>query len=201
MFDGVVANFSRAFEQLLIELHGNKFPEKHWQPTDWDYTESGYSKEEMSAAWEALHKIDRFWEAVPSYLDSIEAILNFFKDPAIFQDVEVFYVTKRAYSSGGSIMKQTTNWLVAKRVFWPNCSVISVPDGYNKPDIYKALGIHFSIDDYYENLPKRKITLVDGKIHQAYLLERSWNKDYRKKYPKVLSVKNLKEYFDIVKEA
>lgn len=145
--DGVIADFSFRFSQVLRKLYGDHLPIvtdnrsiKHW---DW-YLWYPITKEEYDRAWNHILKNEvDFWESLP--------ILNknewySIKELMLYDNIDVYFITSRAKTPGKSIITQCINWLEMSG--WNNPQVI-VSD--EKEYIVKYLKIDYFVDDKKEN--------------------------------------------------
>ena len=181
--DGVLANFTKAFAAKLAEV-GCPTPEG-FEPTDWDFGGSGATPAQIDAAWRLVVQTENFWVQSDYYRDNCNALARI-----PYSAMDVYYVTSRVPTAGYTVKIQTENWLL-DRVQIDSGGVVVKPRGVTKREIYRALGIDFSIDDYDQNV--REAQGLAG--HEAYLLDRPWNQ-HATDLPRV---KTLAEFLEIVK--
>jgi 5'(3')-deoxyribonucleotidase len=109
--DGVLADFTRSYGELLVEVSGRKLlPEdfyKGWEPSTWYWErELGYTKEEEAKAWEVINNPkERFWTMLDLIDDSAE---HYHMLRAINRDNDLYFITSRP---GKSALRQTKEWI------------------------------------------------------------------------------------------
>ena len=164
---------------------GRKLP-PNFEPNDWDFGGSGATPEQIATAWRLVDQTQNFWRTLEVYEDSRQALSDFCdadKDP-----MDLYYVTSRVPTVGVTVKQQTEVWLSRQQL--PSRGVIVKPAGVTKMEIYRALGIGWSIDDYPKNV---RPTLGTG--HRGFLLDRPWNQETTD----LPRVKSLAEFLEIVK--
>lgn len=143
--DGVLANFFKAYEDLIIDVSGvDKFGDSrypHVFPRVWNWPESyGYNKETMNQVWDEIKFSESFWLNMEP-LPGAEGFLNKLSQT----DHEVYFITDRP---GIETQLQTTAWL--EEHGYPLPSVIISRKG--KGAVCDALSINYYIDDKVENI-------------------------------------------------
>lgn len=208
--DGVIASFTDGFARVANRLWPNTFPPNYVQST-WNFEEIpeiNITKAKVNKVWDEIRNNEKdFWLGLVPILPERRALNSFLNSNARkAKQIEVFYVTSRVPSAGDSVTRQTRRWLKRNYVWDKGCTCIVKPDGVTKGEIYRALGIQFSVDDYWENVPR---TFVGGYefddtpaipwvgLHRGFLLARPWNEGHREGLE---AVETLEEYFKAVLE-
>src|SRR3990167_1842049 len=109
MFDGVLANFIPAYQQLILEVSGvNRFhPNDDKHPPCWDWPEyRGYSKDVINAAWARIRGCHDFWLSLGETTHCSTLRMCIF-DLMRFHDI--YFVTSRV---GKDAKWQTEQWLI-----------------------------------------------------------------------------------------
>ena len=181
--DGVLANFTKAFAAKLAEVGCQTPPD--FEPTDWNFGGSGATPEQLDAAWRLVDKTENFWRTLHVYPESVSSLHRWCDSDKA--PVDLYYVTSRVPTEGATVKQQTEVWL--SRCALPYGGVVVKPRGVTKMEIYKALGIGWSVDDYPKNV---RPTLGTG--HRGYLLDRPWNQEATD----LPRVKSLAEFLKLV---
>lgn len=186
--DGVLARFDSRVIEIAEELFPGRVP-TGYVPTDW-YFSDVFAKEDLTAVFEHIKTVWNFWERSPSYVENVRSLTQFL---TTHSESDVYFVTSRALSAGLSVKKQTEDWLyyeIKKYGIGYSPTVVPVENHKYKPDVMRAVGIQYSIDDYGPTV--EACNSVSG--HQAFLLDRPWNRD-RDYGPRL---DNLQQFFDII---
>lgn len=163
--DGVLACFEKGAVNISRSQCGK--PELGYRPGDWDWTDSGMSREEIKNMWEGILHQRSFWynlENAPGFTaDSLDNLQHAGHD--------LHFITTR-YVKGGGIkpFEQTFDWLVERGVIYPSVIVTE-----EKGLIAEALHLDTFIDDKPENLIKVREARPKCK---TYLLDAPWNQWY-----------------------
>ncbi len=179
--DGVLANFTKAFAAKLA-LVGCPTP-PGFEPYDWEFGGSGATPAQIDAAWRLVDKAVDFWLSEAPYAENMAALVDY-----LGGNRDVYFVTSRVPSAGMTVKNQTEAWLHQHTYY--EGGVVVKPRGVSKAEIYKALGIGWSIDDYDVNVREAQ-GLAN---HEAFLLDRPWNQ-HATDLPRM---KTLKEFLDYV---
>lgn len=183
--DGVLANFAAG----LIRTANRRFRDRlssDYEPTDWGYG-GVFNPEEWKQVWTDIKQTQDFWEHLPAYEQNLCVLKKFLYDCS---EHDIYFVTSRIATEGSTVLKQTLKWLECRL---GRCSVIVVPEAGRKKDVFKALGIDVSVDDYGPTV--EECSKLEG--HRAYILDRPWNRD--KDYGK--RVFNLEQFLNIAVKA
>jgi len=165
--DGVLSNFSYSFSKIIRSLYGDDMPLvkdddmiKFW---DWHLWYPA-SKEQISAAWEKLKRIENFWEYVQPF-DTVVQLNELFRHSR----VSVYNITTRVQTEGRTVVEQSARWLndVSEAQF---PQVIATK---NKYDVINALNIEYFIDDNTFNVLD---ALVYTKAN-VYVVDYPYNRD------------------------
>ena|SRR6266566_2406079 len=180
--DGVIADFHEFFNQCINERFPEKAIPKGYRPTDWWYTEV-LKPAEIKPALEQFQSMTNPWldmEELPGAGQLRQHLATF-----AFRGIDVYYVTSRMKSNGGTTLSQTRTWLRRHGLTMANTSLIVVGSMKEKQKVYEACGISMSIDDNIES--------VQGAVslhkHTACLLDQKWNK--QSTLPRVTSVEEF----------
>lgn len=111
--DGVLAYFDKEYRKVMIAVTGKNLftpdpstgPEMGPATWDWDL-DCGYTKEEVSATWNAIRNDPTFWERLAP-LTGAETLSMCI--PQMEQEHDLYFITSRSATS--SAKKQTENWL------------------------------------------------------------------------------------------
>lgn len=170
--DGVLAGFSKGYEDLCIELTGEnlfkvRFPD--FQPT-WHFPEFyGYSKELMDyktgPVWTEIRNRPYFWYSLPDMPES-QWFSAWYREHA--REHDIYFITDRP---GKTAKRQTEQWLAERDVLYPTVII-----SHGKGDAVSALGLDFYVDDKGENIQD-----VQKKAPKctSVLLHRPYNEDVR----------------------
>ena len=158
--DGVLANFGQAFAAVLHKRWNTRF-DIDPQPTKWDWSDLGLTKEEENWAWEEVKRTPNFWVGLEPYHDNVRALAS---HRTMFPEDEIFYVTSRVPSAGLPVMHQSQRWLLAHGIYGLGTSVIVKPKNIEKDIIYDAIGVTTAIDDY-----------LPACVDMIQCLDRPWN--------------------------
>lgn len=139
--DGVIVNFARAYEDLIVEQAGvDLFPEHRPDPPVWNWPEFyGYTHEQTKDAWKVIDTHPFFW----SRLKPLPAVRHL---RALEEDHDLYFITHR--QRGVRVKQQTEGWLHTYGVKHPT---VLLADGDGKGPIARGLKLHFYIDDKLEN--------------------------------------------------
>lgn len=198
--DGVFADFSTAYANLLIEVDGKdrlpegwrNNPELHTPVWYWE-RHYGYSKEVEKNVWENhILKSKDFWyelEALPGAGETIHHI-----NKLVQRGHDVYFLTHRM---GLKAKRQTEDWLnfiyddAGNLRGMDNPTVLLSSD---KTPILGALGINFYIDDKAETIVEasKLVDVTDPNKFQLFVKDAPYN---RVQYPsgKVTVVGSVKD--------
>lgn len=182
--DGVLAKFTDSFHNVINEVYPGRLPDGY-QPGNWDYIPD-ILPTEMTNIWKHLDKTrGEFWYRLEPYWENKFAIQDYITH---HPDDDFYYVTARKNQNIGlSAMTQTNGWLKRHTLLEENTSVVMKTSGRTKGDIYDALRISVSLDDYPKNIEESICW-----NHRPYLLDRPWNR-YRTDLNQY-RVKTVKEF-------
>lgn len=164
--DGVLAEFNASFAQQLghpeIPVDDPNWPEL------WDWPQQYVSDEKLENVWERIRSSVNFWENLPGFHWTHEA-LTLLKDEALIGN-DVYFVTARL---GLEVKRQTERWL--HRNGFRNPTVIVSPEG-EKGGVVHDLNADVVIDDRPEVLIRAKIS---GKpTIRLYMQVHPYNKEF-----------------------
>lgn len=160
--DGVLADFNRDYIEKVIEVSGRDvFPARPFDIPCWSYPEHyGYTKKEVSAAWEAIKASRNFWVNLMGY-PATEGFLDFLD--SIDKDNDVYFVTSRV---GVNVKVQTETWLYEHGMNRPTVLISS-----EKGLCANALKMDYYIDDKNENCDQ----VVEVSGADCFMLAQPWN--------------------------
>lgn len=164
-----------------------------YSPKDFWYTEI-LKHDEIHTVLAETFKVPYLWQNLAPLNGTLELQKLL---PSLKADV--YYVTQRPKSPGGSSLEQTSYWLESFNLLKANTSVIVVTDSKRKREIYKALDIKFSIDDREDTV---RDLFYDPPVpdHQPFLLNQTWNKNYAKHEDDLPRVNSVTEFLEKVIE-
>lgn len=185
--DGILARFTGQVAEIAERLWPGKLP-ANYEPPNWYWTDV-FSKKDWDAVWEVIRGTKNFWATAKPYTDNVNALRGFLNTSL----AEVFFVTSRAATAGGSVGLQTFHWMAEQRLSIAGgnySAIVPVPDSKKKRQVIEGLEISYSVDDLGPTV--EMCNQIPG--HTAFVLDRPWNRD--KEYgPRVHS---LQEFFDKV---
>ena len=119
--DGVLANFTKAFVQCINERFPEKALPEGYEPSNWWYTEV-LTPEEIKPALAQFQSKNNIWldmEELPGAAALRRHLATF-----AFRGIDVYYVTSRMKSQGGTVLAQTRTWLRRHDLTMANTSLI-----------------------------------------------------------------------------
>ncbi len=174
--DGVLANFTKAYQALLARLSGRNLfePGDEIDPPTWNWDKDrGYTSAERGAAWEAIKADPNFWRNLDPLQPNVSQV--FFRSLQHGPSRDVYFITSRP---GIASKAQTEAWL-REHLGWRNPTVLVVGTRV-KGEACAALGLDAYIDDHYPNVadvvlksPKTRAYLYSV-AHNSYEV----NKDF-----------------------
>ncbi len=178
--DGCLADFNKAYIQLVKEVSGKDLFGPNYVPTTWAYPEEvGYSAETVQAAWDTIMTNKSFWFT----LEPLDGMFEFLEwigrdDHDIVHDL--YFVTSRP---GAMAKLQTEAWFAQWDI--PSTVLISSDKGL----CCAALKLDVMIDDKLENISD--IVLTSGCKTRPYLLDQPWNQSDSMAHKRVGSVEEF----------
>lgn len=139
--DGVLANFTKSYEDIIIEVTGvdNFQNRRGFTPSEWSWEKSfGYTSEQIGKVWAVIKDAPEFWDRLtplPGLLDALRISLRH----------DVYFITDRP---GIGARRITQEWLIQKGFHCPN--VIISRNG--KGAVCDALDLEVYADDKVENV-------------------------------------------------
>ncbi len=189
--DGVLADFRGGFIRVINSLYPGRV-DSEYHPCSW--SDWRLNRKENAQVWEALKRTYEFWNNLQPYQENIAALKDFLTLPTT-RSVETYIVTSRIDCGDEAAMNSTVAWLDEQGLMRSNrLSAIVVPSSRAKPTLFRLLMIKYSIDDSYETWQETHRALAG---HQAYLLDREWN---RNRDAFGMRVPNLAAFLEKVKE-
>lgn len=163
--DDVLADFINPFMMICARLH-NRPDLVGLRPSDWEWTNSNLTPEQISSAWDIVNSTDGFWENLPAE-DGVDKALV--KEVAI--RTNTVFPTARAYAPGASVAFQSAMFL--RRNFGIMFPTVVV--GNSKGPLAAALKYDYFIDDR----PKNCIEVKEARPEcQVYLRDTSHNQSF-----------------------
>lgn len=182
--DGVIADYSHGFSNLLRDMYGLSKPIVHEDDAqDWDWTKwYPVTKKEIQEARDHINnRMGNFWSGLSPIYKEFTYIQDFNDNP----NVTVYFLTSRPATQLNSITRQTTTWLA--KLGWVNPQVIA---NDRKEKFVKYLGIKYFVDDKVANCVAVKEENPDCNV---YLLERTHNSHIE--VPDNIKIISSLEYF------
>lgn len=165
--DGVLAQFDDSFTKLLIKTSGRDlFPAHPYLPPCWNWCEPlGYTKDEESAAWEAVKQSKDFWRNLAAYPETENVITRLWALQKHGHDV--YFITNRM---GVKPKRQTEDWLAdyTPTLYPVQTVLVSAQKGM----CAAALELTHYIDDKPSNCHD---VVVKSPNTKTYMMDRSWN--------------------------
>lgn len=165
--DGVLADFVTAAVDVANSIWPAKLPHDY-QPTEWNFGDA-LTKAEWQRVWEKIRTTPNWWLSLNAHSDNVGSLYKFF---LTHRDQDVWVVTARTPTAGMTPAMQTAKWLESCGIMpVHNFMGVITCEADDKPSLYKAIGIEWSIDDKLETVQAcQKLP-----NHRAYLLSRPWN--------------------------
>jgi uncharacterized HAD superfamily protein len=180
--DGVICDMHLGFAKVVNSLYPGRIPIGAEYPPEWDLTSLGISRAEMGEVWRKIGSTPNWWYSLPAIYQNVSAV---FRHRLRHPDEEIFYVTARStVTAGMPIMHQSQRWLEACGIGGVGTSVIVVPKGQSKADVYDDIGVERAVDDCPD--------VVREAPRVIKLLDRQWNKNDREG---LTVVENLEAFF------
>lgn len=180
--DGVLASFNEAYMDLLVKQTGRDlFLPKPYLIETWAYPETiGYTKKEVSNAWEAIKESDNFWFGLSPLEGAEEFIVDLY---GLHQDI--YFITSRV---GKDVKFQTECWLMVHGfATFPTVLICS-----KKGDACRILEVDYYIDDRIENCEdvRDRSLYTDG-----YMYAQPWNLEVKD----VPRIEDLGDFMEAIK--
>ena len=173
--DGVLADFVTAYKARFVQLTGRDlFGDSLWASWSHEIT-VGYTKDEVTAIWEAIKSDPLFWVKLSPYWDALTVLerLTF----RHYHD-DVYFITARP---GIEVKKQTELWLSTHSPFFDETPTVLISS--EKGMCCRALRLEKYIDDRPENVADVRRLSPDTK---TYLMDRTWNQGEHGQHPCLL---------------
>lgn len=189
--DGVLADFLSRFYEEANRIRPGTFPATY-RKVSWAFSaDPNLSKSFINKVWRQIDEIEDFWTTLKPLGRSIQDVVRFIDaNPRL----DIFFVTSRRPTKGGSVACQTARWLSFFGAYNFRTQVIAAPSGEDKAGIYAALKITHSLDDCAANVP------VGLENHRGILFRRPWSGDGTGNEKGLEYVNTVAEYFDIVRK-
>lgn len=188
--DGILANFNKAYREMLIKVSGRDLIPETFEPPTWNYaTVFGYTKEEDAAAWKEITSDPIFWRrlgVLPGAREMLDAI-----DDARHA---VYFITTRP---GVSTQHQTETWL---RNFVLAPTVLIAKTSEDKGVLARGLGLTHFIDDKPENCLAVKSHIPSCHV---YLLDALYNRwaGWDARYNDIVRIYSLDKFARVIEAA
>ncbi len=192
--DGCLADFTRAFGQMLIKVTGKDMLPPNWKndpdfPAVWDWDiAAGYTSDDANKAWARVHENEKFWELLHP-LDDTPAVIHQLNDLATAGN-DIYYITNRA---GRKAKYQTERFLYNLGMLYPTVLLSS-----KKLPVVYGLDLNCYIDDKPETVQElaefadAQQTVLRGNI---FLKSAPYNKSVVQS--NITRVKNVEEMLRI----
>lgn len=164
--DGIYADFNEGYYHLMVGLTGkNLFPKWPFVIPTWNWPEHyGYTKEEVSNAWDRIAESDDFWLRLKPY-DGVASYVKRAQAEAYEYGHEVYYITSRI---GKQVKAQTELWL--QQVCEVDAPTVLISS--QKGECCHALKVDWYIDDKNENVAD---VIVKSPKTNVALFKQPWN--------------------------
>jgi hypothetical protein len=141
--DGVLADFAGAYRAVEERLFGSAATRDIERPDE----QAGREQEPASRGrrrrddvWAAIRETEDFWETLaPAHPEAVARM----HEMSMRHRWEVFFITQRPATAGGTVQRQTQRWLVQHGFELPSVLVINGPRGAAAG----ALGLDYLVDD------------------------------------------------------
>lgn len=177
--DGVLADFTTAYADLLVEITGSDLLPKGWRegivnktfPTSWNWDlDAGYTKEQTRQVWErGILTSAKFWRSLQALPGAQDAIKQFNK--LSNEGHEVYFMTHRM---GKKAKQQTEEWLYDHGMNYPTVLLSG-----DKTPLLANLGAKFFIDDKVATMNDVLRAGVVGE--HLYIINSPWNNEGRER--------------------
>jgi hypothetical protein len=155
--DGVLADFSSAFQQMEARLFGRGGPIRADRPEEEaekqssgreaprpDAPSADGHRRRSDAVWKAIQDTPGFWTTLkPLDPSAVRRI----RDQMVRYRWEVFFITQRPETAGETVQRQTQRWLLAQGFDVPSVLVI----GGSRGAAASALRLNYHVDDSPQN--------------------------------------------------
>lgn len=105
--DGVLAEFCEAFSHLIQQFDPTMPTVTSSTQQDWGTWGGEMTTERAHRGWEALKKVENFWETLPS----LAPPSVFRRLAAVHKTIPIIFVTSRIPTAGNTVQAQSVNWL------------------------------------------------------------------------------------------
>ena len=170
--DGVLANFTSAYQDLFIKTTGrNLFAAgDRVDPPTWDWpTLRGYTDAETAAVWDVINTSETFWLNLADApgMSTLHTMIRHLENKH-----EVYFITQR---TGISPKRQTEIWLV-QQLHYPIYSLptVLIVGKHMKGTVVRALQLDAYVDDNLDNVID---CCMMSPTTRTYLLDRGYNRD------------------------
>jgi uncharacterized HAD superfamily protein len=180
--DGVLANWSDAFQRRMIRvINEDRFPPS-FIPNVWDWPELFYTPDEVARVWNAVKGDRNFWaDLEPYYNEKVIQSLDHLRTHVAHGD-DVYFITSRV---GYKAKQQTETWLL-HHGFGPHATVLISSE---KGRCAHALKLNLYIDDQLENVMG---VAVRAPQCDTYLIDRPWNRNVDPRTSAVWTIPHVK---------
>jgi uncharacterized HAD superfamily protein len=183
--DGVLVDMHKGLAEVINSIWPARIPAGGEVPTDWDLTSLGLSRAELGQVWRKVEDTRNWWMSLPAIPANVHALHH---HRLLHPDDEIFYVTARTTETlGMPIMHQSQMWLESCGISGVGTSVIVVPEGEDKINVYERIGVQYALDD--------ALHIVEQGPHIIYLLDQPYNRAGRS--GEIDVVNSVKEFFKL----
>lgn len=182
--DGVLANFTAAYQRLVVEVAGvDRFqPGDITNPPCWNWPEyRGYSTAVVQEVWRRIAASESFWFelGILDGADTLRHVIGSLED-----DHDVYFITSRV---GQAVKRQTEAWLEEQI----GMQIPTVLISNEKALCMVALSLDAYIDDNLDNVRSCEVALQNERARAAamaqppkldtkvFLLDYAYNADTR----------------------
>lgn len=184
--DDVLCNFIKEFVRMSNAKMGR--PPLDIIPVDWEWSNCGWSKEEIADLWKDIANTENFWmtlEPMPGI--NWRALLYLEKRH------NLVFPTARALSKGYPVGLQSADWLSKQfGLCYPAVFVSS-----SKGELAKVLKYDYFIDDRPKNVIDVKLAVPTCKV---FLQDSGHNQAFQEKTYGIVRVKHVNDFMNIIEK-
>ena len=152
--DGVLADFSSAFQEVEARLFGPGTRMRPQRPEEEEELQAGRRGSSGSVTGEQRRRTDAIWQAIqatPGFWTTLKPLdpraVRRIRDLMLRHHWEVFFITQRPATVGETVQRQTQRWLLAHGFDVPSVLVI----GGSRGAAAAALRLDYHVDDSAQN--------------------------------------------------
>lgn len=191
--DGVLAEFTKAFVDVLARVTGRDLRSPHWRDElagFWDIgAQLGYRRSQVRAAWHWIENSPDFWASLPP-LPAAALTLRQLAEAASRDRIIPFFLTCRRSHTAHY---QTVDWL--QRHGYPAPTVVLAKYAFDKGRLASLLHLDLMVDDYDENITAiRRLSPTTTPV----LHLQPWNRQFAVANPSIQSIGSIDEIWGVI---